>query len=115
MGAYRGNATRRVIWEASRVLELEPNRFYTKSMLREIPRMDEYSPFYAPNRNRRVALISRAVAVQQGVVWGTGSHTSTPVLITALGPKKVAARFEGLMHMTGAGKRCMEAFGFQAP
>ncbi|MCP4721591.1 MAG: hypothetical protein GY860_19205, partial [Desulfobacteraceae bacterium] len=43
------------------------------------------------------------------VVWNTGTHTNTPVLVFTKGPDTAREPFEGIMHHTQLGQRTMDA------
>jgi alkaline phosphatase len=49
------------------------------------------------------------VAADQNTVWGTGTHTSTPVVVIAVGPESATRPFAGMMHATGVGQRMQRA------
>jgi alkaline phosphatase len=53
-------------------------------------------------------LLGRAVADEQHVTWGAGTHSSTPVILGAYGPPDAARRFSGMLHSTDVGKRMIE-------
>ena len=65
--------------------------------------------FYVFGDNVRMNLLARAVAADQNIVWGTGTHTSTPVVVVAIGPESIAKRFSTMMHTTELGKLMQEA------
>lgn len=44
--------------------------------------------------------MGRAVAREQSVVWATGTHTASPVILVAWGPEKHSRRFGGVHHTT---------------
>ncbi|MEO2045355.1 MAG: alkaline phosphatase [Pirellulales bacterium] len=71
-----------------------------------VPRIRDFSEFFIFGEFSRMNLLGRAVASQQNVVWGTGTHTSTPVVLVAKGP--AAHRFGGMHHSTEIGQRLME-------
>jgi alkaline phosphatase len=67
--------------------------------------------FYPYSVNAFAAAIARAISPQQSVVWGTGTHTSTPVPVIAYGqPDKVIKQFDGMHHSTEIGRLMMELF-----
>ena len=41
---------------------------------------------------------------EQNVVWSTGTHTDTPVVVIALGPDEVTAPYSSLLHHTDIGQ-----------
>jgi alkaline phosphatase len=79
---------------------------------RTVPRIRDFSEFYIFGENSRMNLLGRAVAVQQNVVWGSGTHTSTPVVLVAKGP--AASRFGGLHHSTEIGQRMLKLLSGEA-
>ncbi|MCB0360877.1 MAG: alkaline phosphatase, partial [Bdellovibrionales bacterium] len=87
--------------EARRVLELEPNRYYVSehSTLGErwVPRFGWQAAFYpnAPDE-MRAALVARMLAPKQGIVWASGTHTSSPVFSIAWGPQEITKRYDGM-------------------
>lgn len=54
---------------------------------------EEALRFYPSLKKRYAARIGRCIGAHQGVVWATGSHTSTPVVVAAAGPS--ASRVAG--------------------
>lgn len=73
-----------------------------------VPRIRDFEPFYVYGENLRMNILARAVALQQHVTWGAGTHTSTPVILGAYGPKSATSRFSGMIHATDVGKRMIE-------
>ena len=55
--------------------------------------------------------LGRALSRHQGVVWGTGSHTATPVPVIAYGPSAITEQFDGLHHSTEIGQLLQKAMG----
>jgi len=70
-----------------------------------VPRIRDFEAFYVYGNNLRYDLLGRCLADEQHVVWGAGTHTSTPVLIGALGPPEAARQFTGILHATDVGQR----------
>jgi alkaline phosphatase len=66
----------------------------------------ELSDFYPYDEYAASALLSRLVAADINVVWGTGTHTSTPVLVFAKGPG--SEKFTGLTETTELGRLLSE-------
>lgn len=98
--------------QATRILETEENPYYIKGHkklgLKTVPKIDVNDAFFVPNKNRaRQNLLAIEVATQQHVVWATGTHTATPVLVFAKGPGKGA--FSGIMHHTQLGQYAINA------
>ena len=76
-----------------------------------VPRIRDFEAFYVYGENLRMDLLGRRLAAQQHVVWGAGTHTSTPVILGAYGPPAATARFGGMIHSTDVGKRMKELLG----
>jgi len=102
--------------QAERVLAAEANRFYREGhkylCAPRVPRIDDFAEFYVYGDQVRRDLIGRALAPQQMVCWGTGTHTATPVVAVAYGPGACGLR--GLLHMSDLGRWLMEAAGLAA-
>jgi alkaline phosphatase len=73
-----------------------------------VPKVCDFEAFYVYGENLRMNQLARRLAPQLHVVWGSGTHTSTPVLIIADGPEDAAKKFIGIMHATDVGKRMIE-------
>ena len=71
-------------------------------------KIDDFSDFYPYRRNVRPALLARALAHRTGVVWSTGTHTSTPIVIIAKGPKE--EKFKGVLHHVDVAKNMFSLF-----
>jgi alkaline phosphatase len=56
---------------------------------------------------RRQHLLAIEVATQQQVVWSTGTHTATPVVVFAKGPRKNS--FSRIMHHTELSRYALDA------
>jgi alkaline phosphatase len=70
-----------------------------------VPQIRDFEAFYVYGENLRYNLLGRRLADDLHVVWGSGTHTSTPVLIGAFGPPDAARQFTGLLHSTDVGQR----------
>ena len=68
----------------------------------------DFEAFYVYGENLRMNLLGRKVAAGQNVVWGTGTHTSTPVLVASYGPEAAIRSFTGVMHQSDLGQRMIE-------
>jgi alkaline phosphatase len=94
--------------QAKRILEREANTFHdadNKYLKAEtFPRVDDFEAFYVYGQDIRNDLIGRAMSEEQNVVWGTGTHTATPVAAIAYGPDEVTAQFSALVHHTDIGQ-----------
>jgi alkaline phosphatase len=70
-----------------------------------VPLIRDFEAFYVYGENLRMNQLGRRMAADQHVVWGAGTHTSTPVLIGAYGPEAAARQFAGILHATDVGRR----------
>ncbi len=100
--------------QAARVLETEDNPIYSEghSYLgsKIVPKLDNKDEFFVYQKyDNRQNLLALEVAADQFVVWNTGTHTNTPVLVFTKGPDTAREPFEGIMHHTQLGQRTMDA------
>ena len=70
----------------------------------EYPNFEDFEEFYVYGEYDHLDLIGRKVAADQNIVWGTGTHTHTPVAVIAYGPVNVVKNYTNLMHHTDVGK-----------
>ncbi len=99
--------------QAARILETEENPFYVEGHKylgsKKVPKMDVNDAFFVYHLDdNRQNLLAIEVAARQAVVWSTGTHTSTPVLVFANGPAR-AAPFGQVMHHTQLGQSTITA------
>ncbi|MCA9258276.1 MAG: alkaline phosphatase [Planctomycetales bacterium] len=73
-----------------------------------VPLIRDFSDFYVYGENLRMNALGRKLAHQQNMVWGTGTHTATPVPLVSWGPKSATQRFTGMPHSTDVGKSLIE-------
>lgn len=96
--------------DATKILTRAPNRNYKEGHpylgTKTVPQMPDQQDFFVYGENLRFNRLGHILGGQQHVVWGTGTHTSTPVAIISYGPG--SERFSGLMHATDVGKRMIE-------
>jgi alkaline phosphatase len=96
--------------DATKILTRTPNRNYKKGHpylgTRTVPLMPDQQDFFVYGENLRFNRLGHILGGQQHVVWGTGTHTNTPVAIISYGPG--SERFSGLMHATDVGQRIIE-------
>ncbi|WP_250657580.1 alkaline phosphatase [Alkalimarinus coralli] len=102
--------------QASRVLATEENPYLTEGhnylSSKVVPKMGPNGAFFVyQTDDNRQNLLAREVAEGQNVVWSTGTHTSTPVLVFSQGPQNLIAPFSNIMHHTEVGQRAIEALG----
>ncbi len=75
-----------------------------------VPKMDVNDAFFVYQwDDNRENLLAQQVSNAQSVVWSTGTHTSTPVLVFAQGPIKAITPFSGILHHTLVGQFVTEA------
>ncbi len=101
--------------EAQKIIKNKRNPSYVKGHKylghKHLPEITEYPSFYPYGPMDRSALIARTLGKYQNIVWGTGTHTSTPVPIVAFGPKEVTSLFDGAHHSTEIGQMTFEVLG----
>jgi len=99
--------------QAKNILAREHNDYHVKGhkYLNEetFPAVKDFKAFYVYGDEIRNDLIGRALSEQQNVVWGTGTHTNTPVAVIAYGPEKVAKQFSSMTHHVEVGKLAKKA------
>ena len=99
--------------QAKKILETEENKFYdptnTYLKLKTFPKVDDFEAFYVYGQDIRGDLIGRELGEEQNIVWGTGTHTNTPVAVVAVGPKEFTQNFSRLSRHTDIGKLLIEA------
>ncbi|MBA3484027.1 MAG: alkaline phosphatase [Pirellulales bacterium] len=98
--------------DAKQVLTRAPNRNFVEGHpymnTPTVPRIRDFEAFYVYGENLRMNLLGRAVAEEQSVTWGAGTHSSTPVIMGAYGPPEVTRLFGGMPHATDVGRRMIE-------
>ena len=75
----------------------------------DFPAIDDFEEFYVYGNENYTASMARSVAAGQNVVWGTGTHTSTPVAVIAWGPKEVITEYSTMMHHVDVGQKTIKA------
>jgi len=99
--------------QAKRILMTEKNKFHDHTnkylKLKTMPKVDDFEAFYVYGDEIRADLIGRAMSQDQNIVWGTGTHTDTPVAVVALGPKDFTEKFSRLTKHTEIGQLLIEA------
>jgi len=88
-----------------------PGFMFKGKRVTRIPRINDFTEFYTAAGENRNNLMARAVAREQGVVWSTGAHTASPVLVTAWGPERHIRRFGGVHHTTDVHRLMAESMG----
>ena len=99
--------------QAAAVLKTGPNLYRAPGhkylSAKTLPKVDDFTAFFVYGQDIHLNLLGRALAEQQNVVWGTGTHTGTPVTVMAFGPEKLMDQFDGLQHHTEIGRKLMGA------
>ncbi|MFN3197123.1 MAG: alkaline phosphatase [Bradymonadia bacterium] len=101
--------------QALRMVQMEPNAYHVEGEYRDghphkymkqkwVPKFDDMEEFYVNGTYDIKGLMGRVVAPLQGVVWGTGTHTHTPVPVISYGPTEATALFKGLIHHVEIGQ-----------
>jgi alkaline phosphatase len=105
--------------DAANILARAPNKSYVEGHpylnTPTLPRIRDFEAFYVYGENLRMNLLGRAVAHQQHVVWASGTHTSTPVILGAYGPPAAMRQFATMLHSTEVGQRMIELFSGNPP
>lgn len=73
------------------------------------PAIQDFKEFYVYGDDLHANLIGRALAADQNVVWGTGTHTAAPVPVYAFGPGNISAAFSTMQRHTDIAKKMMDA------
>ena len=102
------------IVQAERILETEDNPIYIadnrKFNAKRVPKLDNKDEFYPSQKFSNIhALLALAVAGDQFVVWNTGTHTNTPVLVFTKGSARARQPFAGVIHHTQLGQYTIDA------
>ncbi len=100
--------------QAATILTTEENPFYTEGHsslgAQVVPKMGSTGAFFVyQTDDNRQNLLAKEVAANQMVVWNTGTHTATPVLVFTKGSPEAMAPFGGLLHHTQLGRYAIEA------
>ncbi len=101
--------------DADGILETEKNPFYRpnhETLSKQVwPVIFDFSAFYPDFKSRQSALLARALAEQQSVVWASGTHTSTPVIVAAYGRAEWTVKFKGFYTAVELGQRLKAIVG----
>lgn len=100
--------------QAARVLETEENPIYVEGHAylgsKTVPKLDNKDEFFGyQTDDNRQNLLALEVAADQYVVWNTGTHTNTPVLVFTKGTAAAMAPFAKVIHHTQLGQYTMDA------
>lgn len=101
--------------DAIRILTTEPNSYHVlghKYLSAEtFPKIDDFESFYVYGEEVHRNIIGRVLAKQQNTVWATGTHTATPVTVTAFGPASLTKQVRGIHTQPEIGQMMLEWFG----
>jgi alkaline phosphatase len=100
--------------QAATILAIEENPFYMEGHstlgAKIVPKMGSTGTFFVyQTDDNRQNLLAREVAADQMVVWNTGTHTATPVLVFTKGSPGAMAPFGNVLHHTQLGRYAIEA------
>ncbi len=76
-----------------------------------IPAFEDFGDFYVYAKEDYTGKIARAIASEQSVVWGTGTHTAAPVPVYTFGPAGVTKQFSTMQHHVDVAYKMMTALG----
>ena len=98
--------------QAVRILETEDNELYVDGhrqlSSKKVPKIEVNDAFFIYQSENRRNLLAIEVAEQQNVVWSTGAHTSTPVLVFVQGERKTSEQFIQFMGHPELGKKIVD-------
>jgi alkaline phosphatase len=98
--------------EAQTLLLREKNQHFVPSHKdvneQEVPKLADFSAFYPKPVERASAELARLLSDRTGIVWASGTHTSTPVPLFAVGPGQSV--FRGLADQYEVGRELLELF-----
>ncbi|MFC3033049.1 alkaline phosphatase [Pseudoalteromonas fenneropenaei] len=101
--------------QAAKVGEREVNDYYAPDHSYQsatmVPKFEDFKEFYVYADEDHTGKIARALAADQNVVWGTGTHTAAPVPVYAFGPEGVTKAFSTMQHHTDLANKMMVALG----
>lgn len=114
MSAINNNSDFKVtIEEAEQILEREHNEYYVADhsylSATDFPKISDFKEFYVYADEVHLDLIGRKLAKNQNIVWGTGTHTHTPVQVVAWGADSVIKPFSSYLHHTKVGELAINA------
>ncbi|WEM43580.1 alkaline phosphatase [Photobacterium sp. DA100] len=92
--------------QAKNVMTTKPNPYHHENhkylASEEVPAINDFDAFFP--YNDRGNLLAREHATGQNTVWGTGTHTHTPVNVFAWGPLKEIVPVSKIMHHSELGE-----------
>ncbi|NNU12599.1 alkaline phosphatase [Vibrio parahaemolyticus] len=92
--------------QAAHVLASKPNPYrvagHSYLEVETVPTINDFDAFFP--YNDRGNLLAREQATKQNTVWGTGTHTHTPVNVFAWGPAETILPVSKIMHHSELGE-----------
>ncbi|MDX1301273.1 alkaline phosphatase [Photobacterium sp.] len=92
--------------QAANIMTTKPNPYHQDNHQylaeEEVPAINDFDAFFP--YNDRGNLLAREHATGQNTVWGTGTHTHTPVNVFAWGPLKEIIPVSKIMHHSELGE-----------
>ncbi|HHI93217.1 MAG TPA: alkaline phosphatase [Gammaproteobacteria bacterium] len=73
--------------------------------------VNDFKAFYVYDNRYRQNRLGITLSRHQNVVWGTGTHTATPVPVVAFGPEAITGQFNGIHHSTAVAMMMRKALG----
>ncbi|QUM85399.1 alkaline phosphatase [Moritella sp. 28] len=73
------------------------------------PKVNDFKEFYVYGDEIHANLIGRALGAAQNVVWGTGTHTASPVPVYAFGPENITKQFSTMQHHVELSQKMADA------
>ncbi|MEY8200337.1 MAG: alkaline phosphatase [Colwellia sp.] len=99
--------------QALEVSKREPNEYQQENhaylSAKEFPKVNDFKSFYVYGDDIHGNLIGRALSAEQNIVWGTGTHTASPVPVYVFGPPSITKQFSTMQHHTEIAQKMMKA------
>jgi alkaline phosphatase len=73
-----------------------------------VPEIKEFKAFFASKFGMESAVIARAMAAKQSIVWGSTGHTATPVFVFSKGGEGFHKNFKGYINHKKVGQLMQE-------
>ncbi|MDN3557941.1 alkaline phosphatase [Halomonas maura] len=92
--------------QAAAVMTDKPNPYHVEGHsylgAEEVPAIHDFDAFYP--YNDRATVLARQLGTAQNIVWGTGTHTHTPVNVFAWGPAEAILPVSSILHHSEVGE-----------
>ncbi|SGY90331.1 alkaline phosphatase [Moritella viscosa] len=76
---------------------------------KEFPKVNDFKEFYVYGDELHANLIGRVLGTAQNVVWGTDTHTASPVPVYAFGPESITKQFSTMQHHVELSQKMADA------